>query len=123
MKILMTACGLVALLTNAPAFAQSTTSTATTPSVASTEGQLDPTLARMNAEQLEDKDVYGSDGKEIAEVEGVVRKGNQTFVVLDADGVGGLGDKDVMLPASRLKMQGDKLSVNMTKDQLQGMEK
>lgn len=123
MKTVMTACGIVALLASAPAIAQSTSTTTTTPSVASTEGQLDPTLARMNADQLKGKDVYGSDGKEIAEIEGVVRKGNQTFAVLDVDGVGGMGDKDVVLSLNKLHMSGDKISVDMTKNQLQGLEK
>lgn len=128
MKALMTACGFAALLAAAPALAQTPaapvtgTVTGNAPAVASTEGQLDPTLARMNAEQLKDKDVYGSDGKEIAEVEGIVSRGGQTFVVLDVDGVGGIADKDVVLPLNRLHMQGDRLTVGMTKDQLQGLE-
>jgi len=125
MKTLMTACGLVAMLAVAPAFAQSTPKAVTdnAPAVASTEGAVDPALTRMKAEDLKGKNVYGSDGKDMAEIEGVVRKGTQTFFVLDVDGVGGMGDKDVVLPANRLRMQGDKLTVGMTKDQLQGLEK
>ena len=123
MKTLMTAFGLAALVAGGPAFAQSTTTAPKTPSVASTDGQLDPALARMNAEQLKGKDIYGSDGKDVAEIEGIVRKGNQTFAVLDVDGVGGLGDKDVVLPLSRLHMSGDKITVDLTKNQLQGLEK
>lgn len=123
MKTLMMTCGVVALMAVAPAVAQSATTPRTTSSVASTEGQLDPTLARMHADQLKSKEVYGSDGKEVAEIEGIVRKGHQTYAVLDVDGVGGISGKDVVLAANRLHMQNDKLSVGMTKDQLQGLEK
>ncbi|WP_448192450.1 PRC-barrel domain-containing protein [Azospirillum sp. sgz301742] len=129
MKTLMTACSLAVLLAAAPAFAQTGTSSSkapakeVSPSVASTEGQMDPALARMRADQLKGKDVYGSDGKEIAQVEGVVRKGKDTFVVLDVDHVVDVSDKDVVLPANRLHMKGDKMTLDMTKDQIQGLEK
>jgi sporulation protein YlmC with PRC-barrel domain len=125
MKTVMTACSLAVLLAAAPAVAQTTKAPAkeVAPSVAAADGQLDPALARMNASQLKGKDVYGSDGKSIAEIEGVVRKGTSTYVVLDIDHVVDVSDKDVVLPANRLHMKGDKLTLDMTKDQLQGLEK
>ncbi|MCW2238435.1 PRC-barrel domain-containing protein [Azospirillum canadense] len=125
MKTLMTACGLVAMLAAAPAFAQSATPTnkTTAPSVASTEGAVDPAIARMSADQLKNKEVYGTDGKEIAKVEGVVRKGNDTYAVLDVDHLVNISDKDAVLPMNKLHMKGDKLTVDMTKDQMQGLEK
>ncbi|WP_431859865.1 PRC-barrel domain-containing protein [Azospirillum sp.] len=125
MKTLMTAFGVAALLAAAPAMAQTNKAPAkeVTPSVAAVDGQLDPALARMSADQLKGKDVYGTDGKEIAEIEGVVRKGSATYVVLDVDHVVNMSDKDVVLPANRLHMKGDKLTLDMTKDQIQGLEK
>ncbi|MBP2306283.1 PRC-barrel domain-containing protein [Azospirillum melinis] len=125
MKTLMTACGLIALLSSAPAFAQSTTATTTTtaPSATSSAGAVDPAIAKMSADQLKNKEVYGSDGKELAKVEGVVRKGNDTFAVLDVDHVVDVSDKDVVLPMNKLHMKGDKLAVDMSKDQMQGLEK
>lgn len=125
MKTLMTACGLAALLAAAPAVAQTSKAPAkeVAPSVAAVNGQLDPALARMSSDQLKGKNVYGSDGKSIAEIEGVVRKGTDTYVVLDVDHVLDMSDKDVVLPANRLHMKGDKLSLDMTKDQIQGLEK
>ncbi|MCW2239300.1 PRC-barrel domain-containing protein [Azospirillum canadense] len=125
MKSLMTACGVVALLSGAPAFAQSTTATTTTtaPSPSSSAGAVDPAIARMSADQLKNKEVYGSDGKELAKIEGVVRKGNDTFAVLDVDHVVNISDKDVVLPMNKLHMTGDKLAVDMTKEQMQGLEK
>ncbi|WP_448204649.1 PRC-barrel domain-containing protein [Azospirillum sp. sgz302134] len=125
MKTLMTACGVVAFLAAAPAFAQSATPTnkTTAPSVASTEGAVDPAIARMTADQLKNKEVYGTDGKELAKIEGVVRKGNDTYAVLDVDHVVDVTDKDAVLPMNKLHMKGDKLAVDMTKDQMQGLEK
>ncbi|WP_247881820.1 hypothetical protein [Azospirillum argentinense] len=46
-----------------------------------------------------------------------------SLAVLDVDGVGGFSGKDVVLPLSQLHMSGDKIAVNMTKNQLQGLEK
>ncbi|TWA55981.1 PRC-barrel domain protein [Azospirillum baldaniorum] len=123
MKSMMTAFGLAVLVAGGPVFAQSTTTAPKPPAVASTDGQIDPALARMNADQLKGKNIYGSDGKDIAEIEGVVRKGDRTFAVLDVDGVGGFSGKVVVLPLSQLHMSGDKIAVNMTKNQLQGLEK
>ncbi len=121
MKSFVTACGLAALLAGGTAFAQSTTPatppTAPPPAVAA-DGQLDPALARMTSSDLKDRDIYGSDGKEIAEIESVVRKGNQIFVVLDVED----NPKEVVLPLNRLRMQHDRISVDMTREQLLAQE-
>ena len=124
MKTLITACGIAALLASAPAFAETAKTTArSTPQVAAADGQLDPALARMHADQLKGKNVYGSDGKDLAEIEGIVRKGNQTYAVLDVDHIADMSNKDVVLPLNRLHMQGDRLTLNMTKNEIDGLEK
>lgn len=114
MKRFVTACGLAALLAGGTAFAQSTTPAAPPPAA----GQLDPALARMTSNDLEDRDIHGSDGKMIAEIESVVRKDNQIFVVLDVKN----DRKEVVLPLNRLHMQNDRISVDMTREQLLGQE-
>lgn len=130
MKTIITACGVAAFLLAAPALADSASSTAAkqapadkpTSQVAATHGSLDPAVAKMTASQLKGKDIYGSDGKDIAEVEGIVRKGGQTFAVLDVDHVADISDKDVVLPLERLHMKGDRLTIDMTENDLKGLE-
>lgn len=130
MKTIITACGVAAFLLAAPALADSASGTAAkqapadkpTSQVAATHGSLDPAVAKMTASQLKGKDIYGSDGKDIAEVEGIVRKGGQTFAVLDVDHVADISDKDVVLPLERLHMKGDRLTIDMTENDLKGLE-
>ena len=130
MKTIMTACGIAALLLAAPAMADNAPGTTTkqapankpTSQVGATHGPLDPAVAKMTAAQLKGKDVYGSDGKEIAEVEGIVSKGGQTFAVLDVDHVADISNKDVVLPLDRLHMKGDRLTIDMTENDLKGLE-
>ena len=130
MKTIITACGVAALLLATPALADSASGTAAkqtpadkpTSQVAATHGSLDPAVAKMTAAQLKGKDIYGSDGKNIAEVEGIVRKGGQTFAVLDVDHVADISDKDVVLPLEQLHMKGDRLTIDMTENDIKGLE-
>lgn len=126
MKMLMTACGVAALLISAPTFAADTvskTAPKASPQVASTNEHIDPALARMNASDLKGKNVYGRDGKDMAEIEGVVRKGNRTYAVLDVDHVADISNKDVVLPLDKFHMKGDRLTLDMNKSQLNKLEK
>lgn len=130
MKTIITACGVAALLLATPALADSASGTAAkqtpadkpTSQVAATHGSLDPAVAKMTAAQLKGKDIYGSDGKDIAEVEGIVRKGGRTFAVLDVDHVADISDKDVVLPLEQLHMKGDRLTIDMTENDIKGLE-
>ena len=130
MKTIITACGVAALLLATPALADSASGTAAkqtpadkpTSQVAATHGALDPAVAKMTAAQLKGKDIYGSDGKDIAEVEGIVRKGGRTFAVLDVDHVADISDKDVVLPLEQLHMKGDRLTIDMTENDIKGLE-
>ncbi|CAO3372802.1 PRC-barrel domain-containing protein [Azospirillum argentinense] len=130
MKTIITACGVAALLLATPALAEGMSGTTAkevpnnkaTGQVAATHGSLDPAVAKMTAAQLKGKDVYGSDGKDIAEIEGIVRKGGQTFAVIDVDHIADISDKDVVLPLERLHMKGKRLTVNMTESELKGLE-
>ncbi|MBP2313377.1 PRC-barrel domain-containing protein [Azospirillum soli] len=126
MKMLMTTCGVAALLISAPTFAAdnvSKTATKASPQVAATNEHIDPALARMNASDLKGKNVYGRDGKDMAEIEGVVRKGNRTYAVLDVDHVADISNKDVVLPLDKFHMKGDRLTLDMSKSQLNKLEK
>ncbi|OYD84381.1 PRC-barrel domain-containing protein [Azospirillum brasilense] len=130
MKTIITACGVAALLLATPALADSLSGTAAKEvpnnkpagQVATTHGSLDPAVGKMTAAQLKGKDIYGSDGKDIAEIEGIVRKGGQTFAVIDVDHVADISDKDVVLPLERLHMKGERLTVDMSENDLKGLE-
>jgi hypothetical protein len=125
MKALTSVCTIVALLTINPAMAQDNKMPSDKP-VATTSkaaGAIDPAVGKMTAKQLMGKDIYGRDGEDMAEIENVVQKGNEVFAVVDVDHVMDVSDKDAVIPMSKFHMSGDRLTLDMTKDELNGLEK
>ena len=125
MKSFLLAGCAAALLAATPVLADSGHSVThpTTPTVAALDDSADPALLRMRVDQLKGKDIHGADGKDIAEIEDIVRYNNQLFAAIDVDHVLDVSDKDVVLPLNRLRMKGDHLTLDMTKEQIQGLEK
>lgn len=124
MKGFLLSCCTAALLVSSPVLAASSDHSVTNanPNVAALDDSVDPGLLKMNVDQLDGKDIYGSDGKNIAEIEDIVRYNNQLFAVIDVDETLDTSDKDVVLPLNKLRMNGDRLTVNMTNDQLKSLE-
>jgi len=124
MKMLASVCAVVALLAVNPVLAQdkmqSDKPVARTPAAA---GTVDPAVGKMTAKQLMGKDVYGRDGEDMAEVENIVQKGKDVYAVLDVDHIMDVSDKDAVIPLSKFHMNGDKLTIDMNKDELNGLEK
>jgi hypothetical protein len=86
-------------------------------------GTMDPAVGKMTAKQLMGKDIYGRDGEDMAEIENIVQKGKEVYAVVDVDHVMDVSDKDAVVPLSKFRMNGDKLTLDMTKDELDGLEK
>jgi len=124
MKALISVCSIAALLVIHPAMAQDKMPTdKPMATMSKTAGTMDPAVGKMTAKQLMGKDIYGSDGEDMAEVENVVQKGNEVYAVVDVDHVMDVSDKDAVVPLSKFHMKNDKLTLDMTKDQLDGLEK
>jgi hypothetical protein len=125
MKTLTLVSGIAVLLAVHPALAQDNKMPTDTP-VAGTmaaSGTMDPAVGRMTAKQLVGKDIYGRDGEDMAEIENIVRKGKEVYAVVDVDHVMDVGDKDAVVPLFKFRMNGDRLTLDMTKDELDGLEK
>lgn len=77
-------------------------------------------LAKLTPQDLEGKEVFGSDGKHIGEIEsvvsGVAQQGVQ--VVISMGGVLGIGAKEATLPFDQLKVVNGKLTTSQTKASL-----
>jgi sporulation protein YlmC with PRC-barrel domain len=125
MKTLTSVCSIVALLAAYPALAQDNKMPTDKPVASTTTaaGTMDPTVGKMTANQLMGKDIYGRDGEDMAEIENIVRKGKEVYAVVDVDHVMDMSDKDAVVPLSKFRMNGDKLTLDMTKDELDGLEK
>jgi hypothetical protein len=76
----------------------------------------------IKTDDLEDKKVVSSTGDEIGEVEKIVRgkQDDKLQAVVEVGGFLGMGEKEVTMPLSELKMQNDQLVAPQTasKDQL-----
>lgn len=132
-SILMTGVAL-AVLGGTPALAQTSQSTTT-----STTRTVGSGIMAMKVEDLEDQKVYGADGNEIGEIDEVVRPssangtpgttgsttaGAIVFAVVQAGGNWfGLGSEKVLVPINQFTMEGDKLTLPMTEQQVTALQK
>ena len=121
----------LAVLGGTPALAQSTTTTTNRTGGAG--------IMMMTVDDLEDQKVYGADGKEIGEIDEVVRPssangtpgttgsttaGASVFAVVQAGGNWfGLGSEKVLVPINQFTMEGDKLTLPMTEPQVTALQK
>ncbi|PWC46861.1 PRC-barrel domain-containing protein [Azospirillum sp. TSA6c] len=114
-----------ALLAATPALAASDHSVtkSNNPSVAAIDDSVDPALMKLHVDQLKGKDIYGAKGENMAEIEDIVRYDNKLYAVIDVDHTIDVSDKDVVLPLNKLHMKGVQLTLDMTEQQLQGLEK
>jgi len=110
----------LAVLGGGPVLAQTTTSTTTT----TTTQQTNSGILGMKIDDLEDKTVYGADGKEIGEIDEVVRGQGQLYAVVQAGGNWlGMGSEKVLVPISQFTLQGDKLTLPLTEQQATNLQK
>jgi hypothetical protein len=132
-SLLMTGVAL-AVLGGTPALAQTSQSTTTT-----TTRTVGSGIMAMKVEDLEDQKVYGADGNEIGEIDEVVRPssangtpgttgsttaGATVFAVVQAGGNWfGLGSEKVLVPINQFTMEGDKLTLPMTEQQVTALQK
>lgn len=109
-----------------PAFAQATSDSPSTdggtPVLQGGSGQIDPGLLALSVDDLDDRDVYGSDGKEIGEIERLVRSSGQIYAILDIDEWFDLQDEDYMVPLSEFRMEGDRLTLPITEEQADALQ-
>ncbi|WP_417308179.1 PRC-barrel domain-containing protein [Devosia sp.] len=76
-----------------------------------------------SAETLMDVEVVGADGDEIGEIEDIVMRGGQTYVIVGNGGFFGIGEKEVALPLSDMVLRGDQLVMRaITEDDVEQME-
>ena len=78
----------------------------------------------LSVDQIEDMDVYTSDGEEIGDVEEVLgtSQGEATALALEVGGFLGIGEREVIVPIDQLTMQEDRIVLDMTKEQIEALE-
>jgi sporulation protein YlmC with PRC-barrel domain len=76
--------------------------------------------AAKEVEKFIGKDVYGADGKRVGELNNLLINpdGQARAGVIEFGGFLGFGQHKIAVPWNQLNVQGDRVSVNMTEDQL-----
>ena len=118
MKRTLLAAALPLALFAAPAFAQS----AATGALVEVEDETQVVGAyNLSVDQVEDMNVYSATGEEVGEVDEVLMNADGQIVALVADvgGFLGIGAKEVVLQLDQVQLQGERLTVDMTKEQLE----
>ncbi len=77
----------------------------------------------VSVDDLEDMDLYGTGNEEVGEVEDVLVDGSGQPAAISADvgGFLGMGEKHVVIGLDRLSKNGDRLTVSMSKDELEAL--
>jgi sporulation protein YlmC with PRC-barrel domain len=77
----------------------------------------------VSVDDLEDMDIYSAGGDEVGEIEAVLVDGTGKPVAIAADvgGFLGVGDKDVVIGLDQVTKCGERLTVAMTKEQIEAL--
>jgi hypothetical protein len=68
--------------------------------------------------------VYGSNGEEIGDIQDIVTRSGSSSpeALVGVGGFLGIGERDVAIPLSQLRMEGDRVTTTMTKENLTAMQ-
>ena len=81
----------------------------------------------VSADDLEDMDIYGSDGKKIGDVNKILADNSHEVkaVTVDVGGFLGIGAREVVIPIDRLQKgtEKDRLQVTMTKADIEQLQR
>ncbi|MGF7161665.1 hypothetical protein FHS85_003306 [Rhodoligotrophos appendicifer] len=123
----LTAITLATFLASTPlAWAQTATTSTAPAGQALVEIDKDDVMVQpynMTVDDVEDMDIVDANGKEIAEVDEVLgtADGTPTAVSVDVGGFLGIGSKEVIIGLDQLTLAGDKLTLDMTKEQVEAL--
>lgn len=78
----------------------------------------------MTGNDIVGQTLYGAEGEEIGQVQDVVGRAGATRAeaVVSVGGFLGIGDREVALPLDRVQMEGDRLTTDLTRAEIEGMQ-
>ena len=105
-----------------PAFAQTAATTSTSTNAAATETQMKPDQIRAN--KFIGSTVYDVQNRNIGSVKDLLfdKSGRVDVAVLDVGAFLGMGGKYVAIPLKDIKMDNNRLTLDMTKEQLKSAQ-
>ena len=77
----------------------------------------------MSVARIKGMDVHTADGRKVGDVGDVLADGNGRIVGLhvNAGGFLGMGARHVIMPIGQVRMQGDRLITNMSREQIENL--
>jgi hypothetical protein len=78
----------------------------------------------VRGEEIVGQTLYGTNGEEIGEIDHVVMSqgGSTPEALVGVGGFLGIGERNVAIPLNEIQMEGDRLTTDMTKEAIGGME-
>ncbi|KJS41491.1 MAG: hypothetical protein VR70_04890 [Rhodospirillaceae bacterium BRH_c57] len=75
--------------------------------------------------EVDDMKVYSVGGEQVGEIEDILidPRGNIAYVVEIEEGFLGMRDTEVIVPADRLMLEGDRFQSRMTEEELKSLQK
>lgn len=77
----------------------------------------------VSVDKLEDMDLVGPGGEDIGEIDEVLvdAAGQPAAVAAEVGGFLGVGERDVVIQLDQLRLDGDRLATDLTKEQLEAL--
>lgn len=77
----------------------------------------------LSVDRIEDMDLYAPAGEEIGEIEDVLvdAAGKPVAVTADVGGFLGIGDRTVVIGLDQVRLDGERLTTGMTKQQIEAL--
>lgn len=117
--------GLALLAAPPAAFAQATGATTAVPGAAGGGAITALSAGQLRAKDLMDRDVHGSDDREVGEIDDLVidpATGRIVAVVVEVEGTLGIGGRHVAIPLERLRFGEDRrIGLGMTRDEFRAL--
>lgn len=122
----LTAAAALAFLTAGAVQAQQATTTAPAGATGLHEAEDDAMIVQpfnVSVDKLEDMDIYTANGDDVGEIEEVLvdATGKPVSVAAEVGGFLGIGDKTVVIGLDQLRLEGDRLTTSMTKEQMEAL--
>jgi len=123
MKTIVPLCSILPLVIAGPALAAQTKMSPNTPVENVSPNTIDPAVGKMTAGQLIGHNVRDPNGHVLAKIENIVQKNGETYAVLDVDHKLDVSSNDAVIPLSRIHKGIKHLTLNMTKNELNSLER
>ncbi len=79
----------------------------------------------ITVDELKGMTIYGEEGKQVGHIDAILATpdGKVAAVTADVGGFLGIGEREVVIPASKIRFEGLRMSLPMTKEEVEALPK